>query len=733
MNVLNKLKSVRVQSFALSLVLSFLLVSLYIWHPLMITLLEGRVYDALVRESHTTEVSPVPLVIDLDEDSLKEYGQWPWPRYRLAMLLGRLGSAGVASVGLDIVISEPDRTSPIHFKSALKKELNVDVQISNIPKQLMDNDSVLAGVLSQTHSVLGFPWRFSQAQEGEAAYLKPVSVSVISTQGAMLPEEALMTPKWAVNPLHSLVDAASGTGFYNALTDADGVIRRVPLLTYYNGQYYGSLALTTLLQALPNKNLLLKMSPAGTKSLRVAGITIPLDGRGNLVLKYKGGRQAFQYISAGEVLAGKYAPGSLKGRIAFIGTSAVGLSDLRTTPFGADYPGVEVHATVVDNILSSTFVVSPDYEPGLQVVLIVLLGLLLMVLLSYSRPAYMIVPVAAGCFGLWYGSGWLFSEHGLYISPVYGIVSLGTNTVGGILLRFWHEIRSKAAIRKAFSHYLAPAVMEQVLEDPEQLQLGGQDRNVSILFSDIRSFTSLSEKLEPGQVATLLCDYLTPMTHIVRNRQGTLDKFIGDAVMAFWNAPLDVPNHQTQAVHAALEMFEKLAIINERFTEEYGAPIKIGVGVHCGNVRVGNMGSADLFDYTLIGDAVNLASRLEGLTKYYGQDVIVSEDVRAACPDEFHFLMVDKVQAKGKKEPVTIFGVYSHAAAEERKDEFDTFEKGFLAYQNADFVVAIEIFKGLLDRYADSVLYNMYYERCIQMEAHPPESGWNGVFAHMSK
>jgi len=301
------------------------------------------------------------------------------------------------------------------------------------------------------------------------------------------------------------------------------------------------------------------------------------------------------------------------------------------------------------------------------------------------------------------------------------------------MINFWREKNAKKFIHGAFAHYLAPSVISQIMDDPESLSLEGQEKDITIQFSDIRSFTSLSEKLTPTQVTNLLHDYLTPMTRIITEHEGTLDKFIGDAVMAFWNAPLDIENHQEKSLEAALIQMDKLDDLNELFIEKYGFTIAVGLGIHSGPVRVGNMGSADLFDYTLIGDNVNLASRLEGLTKFYGQKLVVSQTIVDACEGKYYFRILDSVQVKGKKEPVTIYTAYPLGTAKMRDAELKKYEEAHTLYLNMRFDEARVIFEELKALEIEPLLYDIYIERCNHLKEEHPDDDWDGVFTHKTK
>lgn len=710
-----------------------LMIGLYISQPKFLHLLNLKIYDNYLRQYHQPAATSVPIIIDLDEKSLSELGQWPWPRYRVALLLKYLTAYGAVAVASDIIFSEPDRTSPAIMQEDVKRELHIDMGFTGLPKDLMDYDRLLAYNLSGGPYILGYDFSLAFVPSDHECRVRPAKVAVLSAPGAPSPHDYLPRAKGMICPIPVLAEAAPESGFITITPDLDSVYRRVPLLYSFEGQYYPSLALATLMQATERKNIVLKMSPVGIESIRFNDMVIPTDGKGQMLINYRGGIRTFEYISAADVLNRKLAPGSLRGRIAFIGTSASGLKDIRATPLDPGFPGVEAHATVVDNILSGQILSVPDWAPGLEFLGMVAGGLATTLLLMWARASWIILPVLCMGGSMWYGSVLFYEEQGYFISPMYSYLTLGLTFITLTLIKFWREEIAKRYIHGAFAHYLAPSVISQIMDNPEALTLEGQEKEITIQFSDVRNFTSLSEKLSPTQVTNLLHDYLTPMTRIITEHEGTLDKFIGDAVMAFWNAPLDTENHQEKSLRAALAQQRKLEELNEIFVEKYGFTIAVGIGIHSGPVRVGNMGSADLFDYTLIGDNVNLASRLEGLTKYYGQKLVVSQAIKDACGDGYYFRILDNVRVKGKEEPVTIYTVYTREEAEARKAELDLYERAHKAYVDRDFASAEALFRELRDTGAEAALCDLYIERCAHLKDDPPDCHWDCVFTHKTK
>lgn len=717
-----------------------LMVILFTWQPQFLRFLDNKVYDQFLRTYHQPKATDIPVIIDIDEKSLADKGQYPWPRYRVAMLLKYLQAYGAAAVATDIIFIEPDKTSPSEIQKKLKKEMNVDIKIEGLPPALMDNDKLMAQNIKTGPFVLGMdfltralPIVDEQIRSSRSCFIKPAKVSVLSVPGAPSPHDVIFKAEEAICPLPILAMAAPRTGFITIAADEDSLYRKVPLLFSWNEKFYPSLALAALMQATGMKSLVVKMSPQGVESVRIGKTVIPTDKRGRMLINYRGPSKTFQYISAADVLNKKLKPGELQGRICFIGTSAAGLKDIRSTPLDPSFPGVEAHATIIDNIMSKQFLKIPDWAKGFEFLLMIVAGLLTTFLLMWAAAAWMAIPLIGMSVGMWWGAIYFFTKSQLYISPLYSFLNLILTFTILTMIKFWREEHAKKFIHGAFAHYLAPSVISQIMENPDALSLEGQEKDITIQFSDVRSFTSLSEKLTPTQVTNLLHDYLTPMTRIITEHEGTLDKFIGDAVMAFWNAPLDIENHQEKSLEAALMQMERLNDLNQIFIQKYGFTIAVGIGIHSGPVRVGNMGSADLFDYTLIGDNVNLASRLEGLTKYYGQKLVVSQTIKEACEGKYAFRILDMVRVKGKEEPVTIYTAYTLKMAEKRAEELSKYQIAHDAYLRMNFKMARDIFQELKELEVEPLLYDLYIERCEHLIEEPPEEGWDGVFTHKTK
>ncbi|WP_428562376.1 MAG: CHASE2 domain-containing protein [Solidesulfovibrio sp. DCME] len=695
-----------------------------------------KLSDELSRHQRFGAAGNLPVVVDIDEASLAAFGQWPWPRYRLALLLTRLKNLGSRAIGLDMLLAEPDRASPRAVVEQLWRDLHIEAAVTGLPEALRDYDQVLADVLRQGPFVLGYFFEFPQkaglgARPQGTCPLPALRLAVQSAPGAAPLADSLVRPAWPVCPLPRLLAAAPGAGFFNIVPDADGILRRCPLLAGYDGKVYPSLALATVMEAYGVRDITVRATSGGLASLTLKSESlgqrvVPLDASGLLLINYRGPGGSFPRVSAADVLAERAREADLAGRIVFIGASAAGLHDLRASPLDQAMPGVEVHATIADMLVGGDFLYRPDWALGAELLALCLAGLLSAALLAVTGALALLAPFAALAAGVWYGAAALLGQ-GIFLSPLGPLLVLAANFTALTFLKFWREERQKRFLHGAFSRYVSPAVVSRIVANRQALALSGEEREITILFSDVRGFSTLSENLAPTQVVNLLQGYFTPMTGIITAHMGTLDKLIGDAIMAFWNAPVHVPGHRTLAMRAALAMRDELDRLNPRFKASFGLAIKAGIGLHCGVVRVGNFGTKDLFDYTVIGDAVNLCARLEGLTKVYGVRLLVTDSLREEDNGEFVFEEIDVVRVKGKRRPVTIFTVRTPVEYAAGEAEFDTAREARGLYTARRFSEAATVYQALATGYGRR-RYALFAARSRELALAPPPEDWDGVY-----
>lgn len=682
---------------------------------------------------------PIPpggevVIVAIDEASLTAIGRWPWPRARLAELVDRMVSGGVVAIGFDLVFDQPERQLDLpSLKAAVERaprrpagELLAEVEAS------LDGDRRLADSMQTAgRVVLGHFFEFG-GEANDAAGSFP-ELSVRETAGA----DATFLP--AARRLHgnvpSLATAAWSVGHLNFLPDPDGEYRRLPLGIRLGDRIGPAFALELLRRAGGGAAATLTLAPFGVAAARLGPLLLPVDERGELWVNYLGPAGAFPRVSAADVLAGRVPPDTFTGRLAILGATAAGFDSL-ATPFGPVVPGAEVHATVIDNVLHGRSLRRPAWLPSAEAAGIVVGGVLIGVGLRRLRGV-LGVAFALG-LGLLYAaaSQWAFVASGLVLSAVYPLATMVACALGGAVFQYVSEEAEKRRIRGAFRTYVGPEVTELLAADPTRLRLGGERRPVTVFFSDIRGFTTLSEGLAPEALGELLNDYLGAMTDIVFRHRGLLDKYIGDAIMAFWGAPVDAPDQAAQACRAALDMLAALPGMHARWRERGWPTFAIGIGVDTGEVVVGNFGSAQRFSYTAMGDHVNLASRLEGLNKQYGTTVLLSGATRAALGDDFVCREVDRVRVKGKTVPVAIFELLGRTANDGdgrwRRLE-DLFARALSAYRARAWDDAERALQQVATEYPGDGPARVYLERCAALRSAPPPEGWDGVFESKTK
>jgi adenylate cyclase len=601
-------------------------------------------------------------IVDIDDESLARLGQWPWPRSRIAEIVTRLRALEVAAVAVDIVFAEPDGASPENVLGLLPATPGRALLAQEIGAR-KSNDALLAEAIAAAPTVLG-----AILTQGSGAVDYPAKHGVVSAGDD--PRSFLPQFSGAVVPLSVLSASAAGLGALNWLPDRDQVVRRVPLLLALREQTVASVAVETLRVAQGASTIIVRSSNAsghsafgariGVNALRIGDLEIPTDPRGEIRVRYSRSEPR-RFIPAWKLLAGDVDRADVQNRIVLLGTSAGGLGDRRATPIEASIAGTEIQAQVIEQLLAGSLLVRPDWLPGAELALAILLSLALGI--AVPRIATLTGSLgAAVTIGVMGWASWTaFSTRGLLVDPIIPSLSVALTYLSCVVWLYRDEQRQRRYVREAFGRYVSPVVVARLAEDPSKLVLGGETRTLTVMFCDIRGFTSIAERLDAQRLTRLMNEYLTPMTDVVLAHDGTIDKYVGDAVMAFWNAPLDDPAHADHAARAALAMTRELAALNAQWqtTRADGRSdahdhVKFGIGLATGDCSVGNFGSARRFDYSVLGDQVNLASRLEGATKFYQTDILASEATRDLSPD-LAWLEVDHVRVKGKTEVARIF------------------------------------------------------------------------------
>ena len=724
---------------AICLLLLLVLVPLRILDPPPLEEIRLRTFDfyQTLRPRQTT-ARPVT-VVDIDESSLKEIGQWPWPRTIVADLVTRLTQLGAVAIGFDIIFAEPDRMSPGIAATSLR---DLDEEVRNKLRSLPSNDEVLAEAIRHSRVVAG--------QVGSAMPVaRTQAESALQTGFAVRgpdPSRFLVTFAGLLRNVPAIEQAAAGRGVFSIQPERDGIIRRVPMIMQAQGAMVPALSMELLRVVTDSGAILVRTDEAGVQSVAVPGLELPTDQNGRLWVHFDR-HDPSRYVSATDVLQGRTLRDNVEGKLVLIGTSAAGLLDVKTTPVAAAMPGVEVHAQILESAIANSLLTYPNYAIGAELLVAVLVGLAIIIVAPMVRASTVIALggiVVAGLMGVsWY----LFSQHNLLIDFTYPLMASGFVYLTLIFINYFQEQKQRQQIRAAFGYYLSPALVEQLARSPEKLVLGGEERRMTILFSDVRGFTTISEhyKHDPQGLTRLMNRFLTPLTNAIIERNGTIDKYIGDAIMAFWNAPLDDSQQEINACEAALEMLARADNLNQEFKREADQnggkymPLRIGVGLNTGPCVVGNMGSDFRFNYSVLGDTVNVASRLEARTKDYRIPIIIGEGTAKKAKERFATMEIDRIQVKGKTQPETIFTVLGRAELGRDPNFLELQElttKMLRYYREQNWTQAldtIEPCRKAAEGFGVGALYLMYAERIAAFRHNPPPPDWNGVYEAESK
>ena len=724
---------------AICVLLLFALVPLRLADPRPLQELRTRTFDFFqVLRPRPQEIRPV-VIVDIDEASLKAIGQWPWPRTTIADLVTQITQLGAVAIGFDIIFPEPDRMSPAIAERSFR---GIDAETRAKLDSLPSNDEALAEAIRHSRVVIG--------QAGAAApELKTAADAALQTGFAVRgpdPRQYLVTFAGLLRNVPVIEQAAAGRGLFSIDPESDGIIRRVPVIMTAQGNLVPSLSMEMLRVVTGSSAILVRVDQAGVQSVAVPGLEVPTDRNGQFWVHFNH-HDPERYVSAKDVLQGNVPPGRLAGKLVLIGTSAIGLLDLKTTPLDAAIPGVEVHAQILESVLSKSSLMNPNYAIGAELALAVLFGLAIIVA-APMLPASIVI-VLGGCLiaGLIGLSLYLFVEHNLLIDFTYPLISSWLIYLVLTFVNYFREQKQRRQIRSAFGYYLSPHMVEQLARSPEKLVLGGEERRMTILFSDVRGFTTISEhyKDDPQGLTRLMNRFLTPLTNAIIERKGTIDKYIGDAIMAFWNAPVDDEEQEANACEAALEMLLRAETLNgelKREAETNGGvymPLRIGIGLNTGPCVVGNMGSDFRFNYSVLGDTVNLASRLEGRTKDYRIPVGIGSRTAEGAKRKFAVMEIDLIMVKGKKQPEAVCTVLgrSEVEADPRCQELRATNAQMLGrFRKQQWDDAIDLIarcRKFANGFDLSGLYDMYQERIELYRAQPPGSDWDGVYEAETK
>lgn len=708
------------------------------FEPDFVVAFQNRTFD-LYQKLKPRTYEPVPVrIVDIDDESLKRYGQWPWPRTVLASLTQKLRDAGAAVVVFDIVFAEPDRTSPMQVARMWDAKPGLKQEISQLP----DHDAVFADVIDKSPVVTGFVLTNGDGKDIPAD--KAGFAYVGSDPSPYAPPYSS-----AVTTLPILEVGALGNGAFNDQPDSDGFVRCVPMLMRLGDTLYPSLVAETLRVAQGASSYVVKTVGAsgeyggtqGITAVKIGNVVVPTDANGRQWVYYTGYVPS-RYIPAWQVLEDAADPELLNGNIVFVGTSAAGLKDIRVTPLNPVTPGVEVHAQAVEQALLGITMVRPEWVKGAEIMIMVFAGLLLIMVCDLLTPLwgalFMFLMLGAAAGVSWYA----FAQYNVLVEPVMPALAVSLVHFSYSLSRYIRSEQEKVYVRDAFSHYMAPELVEQLAKDPDKLALGGESRVLSVMFCDMHNFTAISEQLPPVALTQLMNSFLTPVTDVVLAEKGTVDKFIGDSVMAFWNAPLSDRKHALHAARAALKIRHAIEMLNQERVayaakaQRKALKLSAAIGINSGECCVGNMGTTQRFNYTAMGDGVNVAFRLQNQCSNYGVDIILGENT----VKELHGLAIlelDILRVKGRVHALRIYallGDEAMAAMPEFSVLASEHNTMLVAYRHCEWDVAetalnncMKTAFGICPELCER-LYPMFLDRIKRYRQYPPEAGWDGVY-----
>lgn len=667
------------------------------------------------------------VIVDIDEKSIKELGQWPWSRNKMSKILQNLTNSNVAIIGMDVVFAEEDKSSP----HKVLNDFNIQTN-QNIPNY----DLEFADTVANTPTILGYQFELEKKSEysnKEAPNIRPIFIEKKKKMG----EQYLIKAYGTILNTPIIQDKSYSSGFFNNLPDNSGIIRSVPLLISYEDSIYPSLSFEIVRILTNSKKVYINYAENGIENISLNDIHIPTDRHGRLIVNFRGAEKNFKYISAVDIYKNSFKKEDIQDKVVLVGTSAAGLFDLRATPFDFVFPGVEVHANVIDNIIQGDFLTKDASSYIIiNLLIIFLLSFSIIMLITYTpfwvNPIIMVGSIIGIVLFLY---NQLFS-HGIILNIFFPITTIILASILATLFDYFYEIKQEEAIKRKFASKVSKEVMDNLLKNIDSDEFQAMEKEVTVFFSDIRSFTKISEDMNNAkELISYLNEYMEPMSNIITEYQGTIDKYIGDAIMAYWNAPANVKDHADKAVQASLIQLESLKELNKKLLNDNKPPIDIGIGLNTGVSIVGEMGSKGRSDYTVIGDAINLGARLESLCKYYDSKLNISNFTKEKLKDKYVFRFLDLVRVKGKDKPVEIWQVIKKGSpSKELEKELDLYNKAIEYYKNSNFKKAIEILKVLEnnENRSNKNIYKIYIERCNEYIKNPPLN-FDGVYEHTTK
>lgn len=685
----------------------------------------------------------------IDEESIDKEGKWIWPRSKMANLVKKLSQAGARVISFDVGFLDPDEKSVVRTIEEIEKNLTgLDVKGRAYLQELKrdsDNDRLLADAIAQSKAkvVLGYFFQMEKLHSGDVdpEIIKVQRKNIQSSryeQVKFRSKKAMEVPiieaQVANANITEISQATPYSGFFNMFPDRDGVVRWMPAVVDYQGEMYTPLSLMTL-SAFKDVRPLVVVAEYGIEKIQFDDRVVPTDELGRIMINYRGDAKSFKHFPVTDILNDRVPENELKGKAVIVGATAIGLYDMRVTPFTNVFPGVEIHANIVDSVLRGEFLYHPAWAAVFDILAIVLTGFLLGVILPRAGAFLGLLTVSLLFFGHIFFCQYLFSKQGWVLNLVYPLLVILSVYIGITVYKYLSESRQKRFIRSAFSTYLAPTVVQQLIDSPENLELGGEEREITAFFSDVQGFTSISEKLTPQELVELLNEFLTEMTNIILKHEGTVDKFEGDAIIAFYGAPNALENQAETACLTCVDMQKRLGELREKWHQEGKPELKMRIGMSTGPAVVGNMGSRNRMDYTMMGDTVNTAARLEGVNKIYGIYTLVCETTFKKARQRVWGREIDAINVVGKAQPVSVYQILGYA---EDVDETGLkmtglYAEGLHLYRQQNWDAAMDKFDAALEIAPDDGPSKAMRDRCASYKITPPSPDWNGSYTMKTK
>jgi len=742
-------KLIRLNPITLSILLIILGSILYLVEIPFLELMELKTIDLrYTSRDQKAHESDVVLAV-IDEESIDKEGKWIWPRSKMAKLVQKLSDAGAKVVAFDVGFLEPDEKSVVKTIDAIQNQLtgldsSNQAFLENLKRQ-SDNDRLLADSIttSKTKIVLGY---FFQMERNLASHLdaKAIQAQTKNIRSSRYAQVKYESPKAMGIPIieahvptaniTAISEATPYSGYFNMIPDRDGVVRKIPTVFSHDGEMYAALSIQTLSAALGAQPLLV-VAEGGIQRIQFGDIHVPTDELGMVMVNFRGDAKTFKHIPVTHILNDKVDTAELKNKIVFVGATAIGIYDMRVTPFSSVFPGVEIHASFVDSVLKQEFLYHPLWAAIFDVLAIILSGLVLGFVLPRTGVFTGILTAGILFFGYIFFSRYLFVGHGWILNIVYPLLVIVSIYIGITVYKYLIESRQKRFIRNAFSTYLAPTVVQQLIDSPDNLELGGEEREITAFFSDVQGFTSISERLTPHELVELLNEFLTEMTDIILKHEGTVDKFEGDAIIAFFGAPNELPNQAETASLTCVDMQQRLLVLREKWQKEGKPELMMRIGLCTGSAVVGNMGSRNRMDYTMMGDTVNTAARLEGVNKIYGIYTLVCETTFRNANQRVWGREIDAINVVGKAEPVVVYQVLGYAddIDETMLSMTSRYAEGLGLYRQRQWDAAIAKFDQALEIVDDDGPAKTMRARCQEYKQDPPPKDWNGSYSMKTK